>query len=72
MVNAVPESLLEIMRPQAVNSRWIVEGMLNGDKKTVLQALHNDPQCAHLKPQEVRAMGEALIEANRAFVDLPF
>jgi alpha-galactosidase len=72
LVNAVPEPLLEIMRPQAINSKWLVEGMLNGNKHTVLHALDNDPQCAHLKPHEVRALADELIEANRAYVDLPF
>lgn len=72
MVNKVPEALLEIMRPQAINAKWLVQGMLSGDKTTVLHALHNDPQCAQLKPHEVKVMAEELIVANRAYADLPF
>lgn len=72
MVRAVPEHLLEIMRPQAINTKWIVEGMLNGDMKTVLYALYNDPQCKHLKLDQIKNMANELIEANRNFVDLPF
>lgn len=72
MTGQVPEPLLELMRPQAINSKWLVEGVLGQDKELCLMALHNDPQCAHLKPGEVRQLAEELIEANRRFVELPF
>jgi len=70
MVESVPEHLLEIMRPQAVCQKWITEGVLSGDRELLLQALHRDPQSAHLKPHEVRAMGGELLEANREFFRL--
>lgn len=70
MVNNVPEHLLEIMRPQAVCQKWIVEGMLENDREKLLQALYRDPQCAHLKPHEVRAMAAELLAANRKFVKI--
>lgn len=68
MVNKVPEYLLEIMRPQAICQKWITEGVIKKDKHLLLQALLRDPQCAHLKPKEVKAMAEELFDANRKFV----
>jgi alpha-galactosidase/6-phospho-beta-glucosidase family protein len=68
MVNNVPEHLVEIMRPQAVCQKWIVEGVLEGSREKLLQALYRDPQCAHLKPHEVRALAGELLAANRKFV----
>jgi alpha-galactosidase len=67
-VGEVPEHLLEFMRPQAVCQKWITQGMLNGDKKLLLQALLRDPQCAHLKPRQVWEMGEELLTANKKFL----
>lgn len=72
MVNKVPEHLLEIMRPQANCTKWIVDGMLNGSQDTVLQALYRDPQCSHLQPRKIKIMAQELIDANRAFSKLPF
>ena len=70
MVNNVPEHLLEIMRPQAICQKWITDGVINRDKNLLLQALYRDPQCAHLKPNEVKAMAEELFEANKEFIRL--
>lgn len=66
----IPEWLLELMRPQAVCTKWITEGMLSGDRNLVLQALYHDPQCAHLLPHQKKALGEELLAANQAFVQL--
>jgi len=65
MVPRIPGPLLELMRPQAVCTKWIVDGMLNGDRDLLLHALYRDPMCAHLKPHEIRKMAEELFEANR-------
>ena len=70
-VGLVPEHLLELMRPQAVAQKWITAGALAGDREQLLQALYRDPQCAHLKPHEVRQMADELFEANRPFLRLP-
>jgi alpha-galactosidase len=67
MVNNVPEHLLEVMRPQAVCQKWITQGVLEGNKELLLQALYRDPQCAHLKPHDVRNMAGELFEANKKF-----
>lgn len=69
LVDGIPEHLLEVMRPQAVCQKWITEGVLTRDKNMLLQALFRDPQCAPLKPHEVRAMAAELFEANRKFID---
>jgi len=66
-VAAVPEPLLEVMRPGAVCQKWTVEAALKGDRGLAIHALMRDPQCSHLKPHEVRAMAGELLEANRAW-----
>ncbi|HNQ35738.1 MAG TPA: hypothetical protein PKN80_06700 [bacterium] len=71
LVDRVPEPLLEIMRPQAVNQKWTVEGVLKKDRDLLFQALYNDPMCRHLKPGEIRRMGEELLKANRRWFKLP-
>jgi len=68
MVNKIPEPLLEIMRPQAICQKWITEGAIKGHKPLLLQALYRDPQCAHLKPHEIRQMADELLEANKKFL----
>lgn len=67
MVPNIPEHLLELMRPQAVCQSWIVEGVLKRKKDLLLQALYRDPQCAGMKPHEIRAMAEDLLESNRKY-----
>jgi alpha-galactosidase/6-phospho-beta-glucosidase family protein len=65
-VRGVPQHLLELMRPQAVNQAWLVEGALTGRDDLAMQALANDPLCRALRPADVRAMGRELMDANRA------
>ncbi len=64
----LPEPLLELMRPQAVCQKWIVEAMLGHNKDLLIHALYRDPQCSHLKLHQVRAMAEELLAANRKFL----
>ena len=70
LVSDIPEYLLELMRPQAVCQKWITQGVLEGDRSMLVQALYRDPQCAHLKPHEVRNMAEDLFEANKPFINI--
>ena len=49
-----------LMRPQALCTKWIVDGMLNGDPKLLMQALYHDPQCKAMRPQTIREMAEEL------------
>lgn len=67
IVPGVPEHLLELMRRNAVVQKWTTEGALKGDRNLLLQALYQDPQCAQLKPHEVRSMAGELFAANKSF-----
>lgn len=68
MVKSLPDHLAELIRPIAICQKWITEGTLTGNRDMLLQALYRDPACAHLKPHEVRAMGEELFKANGPFL----
>jgi len=67
MVSAVPEPLLELMRPQAVVSKWIVEAVLTENRTLLYQALRQDLQCAHLKPGQACALADELFDANKPY-----
>lgn len=66
VVPNIPDFLLAAMRPQALAQDWTVRGAMTGDRDLLLQALLIDPQCAHLKPTEVRRMANELLRANAA------
>lgn len=68
VVDKVPEPLLELMRPQAVNQKRMTEGVIRRDKRAVLEALLNDPQCRQLAPPQIKAMAEELLTANRPYI----
>jgi alpha-galactosidase/6-phospho-beta-glucosidase family protein len=70
IVNNVPEHLLEIMRPQAINQKWVTEGAINRNKTLLLQSLYNDPQCKNLKPGEMKLMADELFTANKKYISL--
>lgn len=63
----VPEALLALMRPQAYVTGQIVRGMLGRDRRTLVNALGADPQCAHLAPGRVAELAEELFAANAAY-----
>jgi alpha-galactosidase len=67
LVPSVPEPLLELMRPQAMVAKWIVESALSGDRTLLYQALYQDPQCSHLKPAQARSLADELFGANRRY-----
>jgi alpha-galactosidase len=64
----LPEPLLDLVMPHAVNQNLIAEAGLKGDINMALEALYNDPLCRHLKHAEVKEMGMKLIEANRQWM----
>ncbi|MFB9275453.1 hypothetical protein [Cohnella cellulosilytica] len=70
VVDKVPERLLELMRPQAMNQKWLTEGAVRRDKKLLLQALLNDPQCRHLTTRRIQELAEELFAANRPYISL--
>jgi len=43
---------------------------LQSERNLLLQALYRDPQCAGLKPAQVRDMADELFKANRPFVKI--
>jgi alpha-galactosidase len=70
LVDAIPEPLLETMRPPALAHMWTTQGIINRDRDLLVHALHRDPLCAHLKPDEVRAMAAEFLESNREYFRL--
>jgi len=70
VVPNVPEHIAEIIRPHAICQQMVTEGVLEGNRKKLLHALHLDPQCAILKPHEVVAMGEELLRANAKYTSI--
>jgi alpha-galactosidase/6-phospho-beta-glucosidase family protein len=70
LVNDIPEPLLETMRPPALAHLWATKGIIEHDRELLVQALHRDPLCAHLKPEEVRAMAAELLTSNQKYFQL--
>lgn len=64
----LPEPLLKLVLPHAVNQNLTAEAGLKGDKDMAMEALYNDPLCKHLKSAQVRKMGMELIEANHRWM----
>jgi alpha-galactosidase/6-phospho-beta-glucosidase family protein len=61
---SLPEPILCLVRPHAVNQRMIVEAALTGNRELALAALRNEPMCAHLSYPRVRKMGLELLHAS--------
>ncbi len=70
VVENIPAHLLEVMRPPALCQQWVVAGVLQSERNLLLQALYRDPQCAGLKPAQVRDMADELFKANQPFVKI--
>lgn len=64
----LPQPLLNLVLPHAANQDAIVRAGLCGDRELALTALANDPLCRHLNYPQIREMGLALMEANKAFL----
>jgi len=67
-VGALPPVLERLVRPHCRVQLMTLEAALKGDRELALQALMMDPQCAHLTPDRVRAMGAELMRATRAYL----
>lgn len=68
LVDGIPEVLLEMMRTHANCQKWITEGGRTGDRELLLQALYQDPTCAHLEPSAIREMAAELLAANGEYI----
>lgn len=62
---ALPNALLNLTLPHALNQELIVAAAMAGDWVQANQALINDPACAHLPIAKIKEMGRKLLEANR-------
>jgi alpha-galactosidase len=61
----LPPQVLSVTMPHVLNQEMIVEAGLSGDWEMAMQALINDPLCAHLPIPKIKEMGRKLLEANR-------
>ena len=64
----LPENILPLVMPHAVNQKTIVEAGLQGDWDKAFTALANDPACAHLNWPQIEKMGSALLRANKKYL----
>jgi alpha-galactosidase len=64
----LPNGLLELVMPHALNQKMIVEAALAGDWDKAMTALANDPVCGHLSWKQIEKMGLALLRANRRYL----
>ena len=64
----LPESLLGLTMPHALNQKAIVEAGLTGDWEKAFVALANDPLCSHLNWPRIEKMGTALLRANKKYL----
>jgi alpha-galactosidase/6-phospho-beta-glucosidase family protein len=64
----LPEPINRLVLPHVVNSEIIYQAATEGDFELALQALYNDPSCAHLNYRQIRSMAMELIEVNKDFL----
>ena len=64
----LPEQVLGLVMPHALNQKMIVEAGLDGDWGKAFAALENDPACAHLDSSKIEKMGTSLLRANRKYL----
>ena len=67
-VGPLPPALLPTLLPHCVNADLTVEAGMTGDREKALQALANDPLCAHLSLARVRKMADEMLKANRRYL----
>lgn len=67
-VGPLPEAILNLVLPHAVNQQWVVEAGCRGDWDTAFKALINDPLCSHLSIPRIKKMGRELLETNRRYL----
>jgi alpha-galactosidase len=71
-VGSLPEPILNLVRPHAVNQQMIVKAALTGNRELALAALRNEPLCEHLSHPQVRKMGMELLHASQTRgIELP-
>ena len=68
VAGSLPEGILPLIMPHAINQKLIVEAGLTGDWDKAFIALANDPACAHLDSPQIEKMGTALLRANKKYL----
>lgn len=64
----LPQPALAIVEPYANVFTHTVDACFQNDKKVAIQALRMDPVCSHLTGDQVREMGERLLNAHKDFI----
>ena len=64
----LPRNILNLTLPHVANQDLIVEAGLEGDMKKALDALVNDPLCAHLSIARIRKMGREMLDKNKRWL----
>jgi len=67
-VGPLPEGMLDLVLPHAVNQDRIVEACYTGELEQALESLANEPTCSHLTLGQVRELGKKLVAANRPYL----
>ena len=64
----LPEGILPLVMPHALNQKLIVEAGVTGDWDKAFIALANEPACANLNWPQIEKMGTALLRANKKYL----
>jgi galacturan 1,4-alpha-galacturonidase len=72
LIGNVPPVLKKLMEPHLVNQNLIVESVFEKNLEKAYFALINDPLCGHLKKDEIIAMANKLLSANKKFLGKHF
>jgi alpha-galactosidase len=67
-IGSLPPILERMVRPHCEVQLLTLEAGLRGDRELAIEALLADPLCAHVKPSDVRQMGQELLDANSEFL----
>jgi alpha-galactosidase len=67
-VGPLPEGVLDLVLPHAVNQDRIVEACYTGELEEALESLAHDPTCSHLTLAQVKELGKKLVAANRPYL----
>jgi len=67
-VGPLPEGVLDLVLPHAVNQDRIVDACYAGDMKMALESLANDPTTSHLSFAQVKKLGGRLVRAHRKYL----
>jgi len=67
-VGPLPEPVLDLVLPHAVNQDRIVEACYAGDLPAAVESLANDPTTSHLSFSRVKKLAEKLLKAHRTYL----